>query len=251
MMGGTLTVESRVGEGACFRFRVLAERDDGSGKMPAIERSVYCGYAGPRRGILLVDDEEINRHVLATLLRENGFAVFEAGGGQAAIAFCDAAFEAGSPRVDLIVTDQFMADGDGWLILQTMAKRHPGLPVVLMSAAPPNRPIGFSEGPDFVAHLLKPLDHCRLLRCIGDILALKWTETLAADVAAPASQHVRLDPADSLELCRMIDNGQMTDIMTWAEDLAARDQRFADIAKAVRIAARHLDFPALKALVEV
>ena len=143
MMGGRLTVESQVGKGSSFRFQVTAEAADETA-VPATGAPGHPAEAGAGRTLLLVDDEEDNRRVLATFLRQRGFKVVEAHSGQAA-----AGQAAAEPRIDIVVTDQFMADGDGWMVLRSMARLHPDAPVVLISAAPPDRPGDIAAGARF------------------------------------------------------------------------------------------------------
>jgi signal transduction histidine kinase/CheY-like chemotaxis protein len=249
MMGGHLTVESRPGKGARFRFQIAARPIDNAGIAPiTAEQSVFGGYGGPRRTILLVDDEEENRRILAALLAECGFIVRQADGGRAAVALSD-----GPTPIDLVLTDQFMTDGDGWMVLRVMRERHPDAQVVLISAAPPDRPADFPEGLNFIAHILKPLDHAKLLRLIGDLLGLEWTDAGASDDTVrdkPLPAYCRPDLSELEDLRRMIENGQVSGIMAWSDALATRQSRCADFAEAVHQAARQADFQALAALTE-
>lgn len=243
MMGGRLTVESRLGSGACFRFHILAERADPAEIAPIrAEQPVHSGYLGPRRTILLVDDQEKNRRILARLLRETGFAVIEADSERTAI-------EQDAAAVDMVLTDQFMADGGGWMVLREMNARRPNLPVVLLSAAPPERPDGIPDTVAFAAHLLKPLDHALLLRRIGDLLGLTWIQAHSpAPQPAPPAAQSHPDPAEMRTLRAMVDNGQVTDIMAWADDLKRHDPRCAAFAETVYEAACQVDLPALNSL---
>jgi CheY-like chemotaxis protein len=59
--------------------------------------------------VLLVDDQEEGRDALAMLLRNEGFAVREAGDGQEAL---DALYD--GPRPCLVVLDLMMPGMDGW-----------------------------------------------------------------------------------------------------------------------------------------
>ncbi|WP_158240772.1 hybrid sensor histidine kinase/response regulator [Telmatospirillum siberiense] len=247
MMGGTLTVESRPGEGACFSFYIFAEPAD----LDAVEPSPTAGsalsnYRGTRRTVLLIDDEDANRHVLARLLHDHGFAVVEARSGQAAVDLCRS-----FTKADIVLTDQFMANGDGWMVLRTLSELLPEAPVLLMSAAPAARPEDFPQGLDFTRHLLKPIDHEVLLRHIGDLLDLEWEEPPEETGESPATEIPDEYPPNEtdMEILRaMIEAGQVSDIMTWAARLKIREPRCAIFADRVHTAARQLDFPALNKL---
>ena len=88
------------------------------------------GESGQRGAILVVDDNEDNRDMLARRLRRQGYEVHTAPGGRAALA----ALQAGP--VDLVLLDVMMPDLDGYAVLQQI-KSDPALrdiPVLMISA---------------------------------------------------------------------------------------------------------------------
>lgn len=247
-MGGQLTLQSTPGEGACFRFWLIAEPDAGAGTVPTAraEQAIPTGYQGAQRRILVVEDEPANRQVVLRLLQACGFAVLEAASGRAAVELM-----AGALTVDLVLTDQFMADGDGWTVLQAVAARWPHVPVILMSAAPPKRPDGWPQALTYSAQLLKPLNHAELLKRIGELLALQWLvnepDPLATTKLPPmAPQH--LDDAQLAKLRQMIAGGRVSEIIDWAAALESGSPGNEEFARAVSTAARNLDLVGLQGL---
>jgi class 3 adenylate cyclase len=84
----------------------------------------------PRGIILVVDDNDENRDMLARRLRRQGYEVLTAAGGRAALATLATA------PIDLVLLDVMMPDLDGYAVLQHL-KADPGLrdiPVVMISA---------------------------------------------------------------------------------------------------------------------
>ena len=79
--------------------------------------------------IWVVDDDHGVRFVLATALREAGYAVEGFDSAQAALAALETQ---GVP--DLLFTDVRMPGDDGLALLERLKTRHPALPVVVMSA---------------------------------------------------------------------------------------------------------------------
>ena len=79
--------------------------------------------------IWVVDDDHGVRFVLATALREAGYAVEGFDSAQAALAALETQ---GVP--DLLFTDVRMPGDDGLALLERLKARHPALPVVVMSA---------------------------------------------------------------------------------------------------------------------
>ncbi|HEY7206052.1 MAG TPA: response regulator [Methylomirabilota bacterium] len=123
------------------RVRVAIGRLDGLLGVPpepaagsTVEREPGAGSPGPEAGsrpvILVVDDNEDNREMLARRLRRQGYDVRIATGGRAAL---DALAEA---PVDLILLDVMMPDLDGYAVLERL-KADPArrdIPVLMISA---------------------------------------------------------------------------------------------------------------------
>ena len=114
--------------------RLAALLDTGSAEQPATaaETSAHAGTASstPRPVILVVDDNDDNRDMLARRLRRQGYDVQTAAGGRAAL---DALART---AVDLVLLDVMMPDLDGYAVLQEL-KRDPALravPVLMISA---------------------------------------------------------------------------------------------------------------------
>jgi two-component system, sensor histidine kinase LadS len=245
MMGGELSVTSTPGEGACFRFHVFAgvsEEISAAGRGGEFQSVTY---QGGRRTILVVDDIKENRQIVAALLQANGFGVIEAESGLEVADLCLARAEA----VDLVLTDQFMVDGDGWGVLADVTRYWPGTPVILMSAAPPEAPEGFPEGLEFAACVLKPLDHTVLLRQIADLLALEPNDSSQMTFQPPEAirpSGMSPDPADLQILAALAATGQISAILEWAEGIKVRAPGCAGYAEQVSRAAEDLDFAALR-----
>jgi signal transduction histidine kinase/FixJ family two-component response regulator len=244
MMDGRIAVESEVAKGACFRLHVMVDAGEAA---PAVDTARPIGCTDRARHILVVEDEADNRDIIAMLLRTHGYAVAEATSGNAAAAYCQSA----ANPVDLVLTDQFMADGNGWTVLTALAVSRPGVPVVLLSAAPPARPAGLAGTIDFAACLMKPLDHMKLLELVAGLLKLRPSSSpeLRAPDATPSLPAAARPAEAELETLRtLIDTGAVSAIVEWAAALVVREPRCVAYAEAVRAAARDLDFPALQAL---
>jgi two-component system cell cycle response regulator DivK len=108
----------------------------------------------PRRGtpptILVVDDDVDCRLFYATYLRANGWVVFTAGDGRAAI---DKALEL---RPDAVVLDLVMPRVDGWTVLRKLrgSSWTSATPIVVMTALSSAREAAFEAGCN--AYLAKP-----------------------------------------------------------------------------------------------
>jgi two-component system cell cycle sensor histidine kinase/response regulator CckA len=77
--------------------------------------------------ILLVEDDEAVRSLVARRLAHGGYRVVEAANGREALERLD------SNRIDLVVTDVVMPEMGGRELLVALAERMPGLPAIYMS----------------------------------------------------------------------------------------------------------------------
>ena len=91
LMGGEMTVTQHARASArCFAIRLFLPR----GRAPAVaERALPRVGAAPatpgaRRRILVVDNEEVDRGLLVSLLQPLGFEVLQAGSGEEAWRCC-------------------------------------------------------------------------------------------------------------------------------------------------------------------
>src|SRR5574338_1031307 len=76
--------------------------------------------------ILVADDEQTLRRVLAALLRRNGHDVVQAGSGVEAIERLS--------DVDVVITDLRMPGADGMEVLRTASRNFPHVPVIMITA---------------------------------------------------------------------------------------------------------------------
>ncbi len=118
--------------------------------------------------ILLVEDDDALRQVLAEVLADEGFRVDAAANGQVAL---DHLKRAGvSP--DLILLDLVMPVMDGWAFrsAQRADARLAHIPTVILSASfPPDSPRMRSLGADVV--LSKPVSIDRLMRAVRRLVS--------------------------------------------------------------------------------
>jgi two-component system response regulator AtoC len=82
----------------------------------------------PVRTVLVVDDEANLRKVLSAHLRREGFSVLTAENGVQALERME------TEPVDVVLTDLRMAPMDGLTLLERLQARHPGRPVVMLTA---------------------------------------------------------------------------------------------------------------------
>jgi DNA-binding NtrC family response regulator len=79
--------------------------------------------------ILVIDDEDDVRKLIAGALRRGGHVVVEAAGCAAALDICDEV-----ESVEVVVSDYNMPDGNGLILAKELRRRHPYISIILMSA---------------------------------------------------------------------------------------------------------------------
>jgi two-component system, sensor histidine kinase LadS len=241
LMGGELRLEATSPQGAIFGFAIECAALDpapAASAMTVDERPVQVDRP---RTLLVVEDVAESRALLAGMLQAAGFTVIAAASGREALA------RLGTP-VELVLTDQFMPDGDGWEVLRSVRARSPTLPVVLVSAAEPRRPPGFPDEFEFDGTVDKPIDEGRLFGLIGRLLAIDWVAAppLATKFAPPAGP---TPPAQrQAKLAMLVAEGCVSDIVEWAQALAEESPAWTDYANRVTKAVHRLDFGELARL---
>ncbi len=123
MMGGNVWVESEVGQGSCFGFRVSLPTADGPQPSPP-------ELQGHLKHVMLVEDMAANRAILAKQLRRLGAKVTVCASGGEALSKLD-------PSIDLLLCDHDLPDMDGMELATILHDRGwTELPVVIMSTNP-------------------------------------------------------------------------------------------------------------------
>jgi CheY-like chemotaxis protein len=112
----------------------------------------------PPLTVLVVDDEPSIREFLTDVLAGAGYVVRTAAHGRAALIDVEAV------PPDLVLSDVFMPELDGWSLAAELRRRFPTIQVVMMSAYRPDFPVGRMR---FIA---KPFNLDALLTLVDDAI---------------------------------------------------------------------------------
>jgi len=87
------------------------------------------GKDGRSGTILLVEDSDVVRNVIAKMLENGGLTVFQASGGEEAMALA----RRGDTVIDLLLTDIVMPEMSGVELADRMEKERPGMLILFMT----------------------------------------------------------------------------------------------------------------------
>ncbi len=147
--------------------------------LPNIVGTVKRALNNRNTRILVVDDTRTTRKVLARMLSIQQYAVVEAGSGQEALAMLES-----NPDIQLVVSDYYMPDMDGFELARRIRRRHPNVRVLGISSSTDRQTsAGFLKAGahDFVSRpfVLEELQ-CRIASNVEVLDQLRQLQDLAA-----------------------------------------------------------------------
>jgi signal transduction histidine kinase/ActR/RegA family two-component response regulator len=246
LMHGELSVDSQPGEGSRFFFSIPLETATEADVPRERVDAPFGRYLGPTQHILVVDDVLDNQRFLADLLGDAGFEVTLA-------ANCDEARSAlRLGGIDVALFDQFLPDGSGWTLLRDSRACSPGMPALLLSAAPPLPPKDWGDDePGFAACLLKPIDVDTLLAALSECLGLSWPSDERDLGQANTGNEVQDVQAARARLSAAVADGDIFAIEAWvAQHLDSGDDTLSALARALARAVEVMDMSAMQAIVK-
>lgn len=113
--------------------------------------------AMPRKRILIVDDEDSVRNVIASLLERSYYETTAVASAEAAMSRLQQ-----DPDYDLVLSDIVMPGTDGLRLLDQISADYPAIPVVLFSGINDTQVTASAFRRGAVDYLLKPFDHAEL-----------------------------------------------------------------------------------------
>ena len=167
MMGGTIEVESELGIGSRFTVflpQVEVGRTGGvteRGKTPeTVERTLAPA------AILVVDDLDINRHLVLETLKKFPLEIAEAGNGSEALALL------ATRPFDMVLLDIRMPGMDGFATLEALDELAPSrsFPVIAVTASGMTDEIARIIEAGFDDHLIRPFTQSQLIEMVANYL---------------------------------------------------------------------------------
>jgi len=201
LMGGTIGVTSRRGEGSTFWFAIPLELDS----KPHVAPVTVDQLRGKR--VLVVDDNEVNRRVLREQVVDWGMREVSCASGEQAIEMLHAAWQEGDP-FSIALIDYQMPGMDGATLARIIKgdATNRGMVVVMLTSVSQGSEACQAAGCD--AYLVKPVRGAQLLQTLATNWAKRREEPSAAHKAArhPAPALARTSNGHTIRVLVAEDN---------------------------------------------
>jgi signal transduction histidine kinase/DNA-binding NarL/FixJ family response regulator len=257
LMGGELSVTSTPGVGSVFKVKLFLPQvhvtpgTAGASNSAAPDshglaaNKPRLGYAGPRKRVLVVDNEEADRVLLVKLLQPLGFELRTAASGHDCLDLLAASYQP-----DVILMDLAMPGMDGWETLRRIralqsigpqVKAH----IAIVSANAFDKGLDNDLGIPGEDFILKPVRHSELLDWLALRLSLVWLSTSPiAQRVAPTQVSAMIYPArQQLDALReVVSLGYYRGIMNKLDAIEAQQPQSATFVANMRALARQFQF---------
>ncbi|WP_394790745.1 ATP-binding protein [Rhodoferax sp.] len=245
LMGGEMTVASTPGSGSSFRVKLFLPEiygGDARAVPPAAPRQRRA-YLGPRRKLLVVDNEEPDRELLVQLLQPLGFEVRTAASGHDGLDLLAAGYQP-----DVVLMDLAMPGIDGWETIRRLrADGHTTAHVAVVSANAFDKGLENDVGIRPEDFITKPVRHSELLDWLERRLNLQWTDAVAVapQPAAPSAARVWPDAARLQALRQTAELGFYRGILNQLLALEEAQPECRGLVQEVRTLAQQFQFEAI------
>ncbi|GEO85609.1 MULTISPECIES: hybrid sensor histidine kinase/response regulator [Alphaproteobacteria] len=221
-LGGEIAVTSEKDKGSIFKVRLMLSTIDRPSTAPAPERKIIS-YTGPRRTLVVVDDNEDHRDLMREVLAPLDFVVLTAASGPECLTLIEGV------RPDLFLVDIQMPGMNGWQLVEKLRNAGQSAPIVMLSAN-----IGDAPGPGGEGHddaIAKPVDVRRLRDKLAMYLGLEWIyadeQPHPAVTTSPPDRPPSPGTAHIAELSRLSEIGYVRGIEAKLADLSKIEENSA------------------------
>jgi signal transduction histidine kinase/CheY-like chemotaxis protein/purine-cytosine permease-like protein len=241
LMGGDLSLLSQQGVGSTFSVRLYLREIDDPGPLVDTRRQI-TGFFGKRRTLLVVDDQPIQRQMLAGMLTPLGFLVHEAASGTE----CIDSLAHGA--LDAILLDISMDDMDGWQTALKVRAQGYTAPIILVSANVQENQASRLKAAGCQAFVGKPVLESELMDALQRNLGLEWvTASTPPTIMNPPLNNTRLAIPDEAreELVRLVRLGHVHGLHRLLDRFTADDPAMADRCRQLRVLVNECDLESL------
>ncbi len=219
-LGGAIDVESAEGKGTTFTVRLMLASIERPAPPRGSADQAGGSYDGPRRTIMVVDDNADHRAMMRDILEPLGFTVMLAEDGETCLK------QIAGKRPDIFLLDIRMPGMNGWQLATGLRDAGVTAPIVMLSANVGDDAI-IGRGDD--SHndtLAKPVSLNRLKDVLAVQLGLNWHDRPeAAPAPVTKTPEKLLFPPETVrdELMRLAEIGYLRGIRDMLGELSASE----------------------------
>ncbi|RZG04788.1 response regulator [Pseudoalteromonas sp. CO348] len=163
LMGGTIKVESTIGEGSLFSIELPMQKSEVTSEQPKGDQLKAADLSGT--SILLAEDNPVNQLVVRSMISKANGDIAIANNGKESIE----QFELNKP--DLILMDIQMPEMDGVEACKRLKSKDPNIPIIALTANAFPEDKALYERVGFDGYVAKPIEQLELINTIATILA--------------------------------------------------------------------------------
>jgi CheY-like chemotaxis protein len=245
-MGGRLQVKSQPGQGSTFWFTLSMPVTEPSAPEQPLARHVV-GYAGRRRTVLVVDDQEYNCRLLVDLLQPLGFDVRTAEDGQQAVELT----RTWNPDVILMDLVMPVKTGDQATAEIRRLPEREGVVIVIVSASVLDADEARSRLAGCDAFLRKPIKAAQLFEVLESHLDLTWIIDEPRGESSEATPALLVAPPreELVGLYQSARAGRIVEVQAQATRLAALDDAYRPFVERLHELARRFEIEQIAAFI--
>ena len=178
LMGGRICIESELGEGSCFHFKIKCRHADKPEALVAITTPPAAPSAKPSR-VLVVEDNAVNQLVSRAMLEAQGHTVIVAGDGREAVMITN------EESIDVVLMDVQMPVMDGYAATRAIRAREPAggrhIPIIALTAHAFRADLERCRDAGMDEYLSKPVTEEKLREVLGRVLTRPQSHAPGAD----------------------------------------------------------------------
>ncbi|MEK8180179.1 ATP-binding protein [Flavobacterium buctense] len=167
LLGGTITLESKVGEGSTFYFSIPLQYAKVENIMV---RSInnHENTKSENKLILIAEDDNINFLLFQKMMQHKNYEIIRAVNGREAVEIC-----LSNPNIDLVLMDIKMPVMTGFEAIEQIQPMRENLPIIAQTAYSSSEDKAKIEEAGFTDYITKPLNRERLFELLEKYLEKK------------------------------------------------------------------------------
>jgi signal transduction histidine kinase/CheY-like chemotaxis protein len=164
LLGGTISLESKVGEGSTFYFSIPLEYSKVE-HITVKPVNTIDVVKSEKETLLIAEDDNINFLLFQKMMQHKNFKIIRAVNGQEAVDIC-----LNNPNIDLVLMDIKMPIMNGFEALEQIRPMRPSLPIIAQTAYSSSEDKIKIEEAGFNGYITKPLNRENLFELINKYL---------------------------------------------------------------------------------